>query len=392
MFDDRNVSPENQKLLWQHYYDTLAKGVDAGYNPTVEMYDPALAHSLKYDIAKFSAFKETSFRKQLESALTKNGKVVPWSEFKKNADVLNTQYNRQWLKTEYNHTVATANMAQQWQGFEADKDLYPNLRYNAVNDARTRDQHKAWDGLILPIEHVFWKSHLPPNDWGCRCDVEQSDDKPTVEMPEILIKGAFNNNAALSGKVFNEVPYASGLSSAEVKDVKVKANKYFDNAILQKPRNEQFKELVKDGKGRVVEHLLAKKGDDYTDILTAAKEFAKKGKVAELMPEIYKNEVTIRNIIFPNLQSKTSNPDLKIGSLFYDIKRPKAIKNIVGNANKASNQGAIAIISNSQLDKPLTELILKERVKDIFKDKNYLFNEVAFLIDGKLVLFNRTSL
>lgn len=377
--------------MWQHYYDTLAKGVDAGYNPSVEMYDPALAHSLKYDIAKFSAFKETSFRKQLESALTKNGKIVPWSEFKKTADVLNIDYNRRWLKAEYNHTVATANMAQQWQGFEADKDLYPNLRYNAVGDGRTREQHKAWDGLILPIDHVFWKSHLPPNDWGCRCNVEQSDDKPTVEMPEILIKGVFNNNAALSGKVFAENVYEKGFEKAESKAIETKANKYFDNIILQKSRNQQFIELSKQGRGRVLEHLLIKKGADYTDILTAAKEFAKKGKVAELMPEIYKNEVTIRNIIFPNLKSKTSNPDLKIGGLFYDIKRPKAIKNIVGNANKASNQGAIAIISDSELDKVLTDKIVNERVKDIFNDKNYKLNEVVFLRKGKLFVFNRTS-
>ena len=126
MFEDRAVSSENQKKLWEHYYKTLSKGVDVGYNPKPEMYDPALAHSLKYNIAEFSAFKETSFRKQLEAALTSNGKVTPWSEFKKKADELNVEYNRRWLKTEYDHTVATPNMAQQWQDFEADADLYTN--------------------------------------------------------------------------------------------------------------------------------------------------------------------------------------------------------------------------------------------------------------------------
>ena len=210
-----------------------------GYNPTLEMYDPALAHSLKYNIAQFSAFKETSFRKQLEAALTSNGKVTPWSEFKKKADELHVAYNRRWLKTEYDHTVATANMAQQWQDFEADADLYPNLRYNAVGDARTREQHKAWDGLILPLNHSFWKTHLPPNDWGCRCNVEQTNDAPTVEPPKIATKGAFNNNAALSGKVFAENAYEKGLSAAEGKQVEKQADKNF-NKLLQKETKERL--------------------------------------------------------------------------------------------------------------------------------------------------------
>ena len=34
-----------------------------------------------------------------------------------------------------------------------------------------RPQHLAWDGLTLPREHPFWKTHAPPNGWGCRCTV-----------------------------------------------------------------------------------------------------------------------------------------------------------------------------------------------------------------------------
>ena len=41
--------------------------------------------------------------------------------------------------------------------------------YDAVNDSRTRPQHLEWDGLVLPVDHPFWKTHAPPNGWGCRC-------------------------------------------------------------------------------------------------------------------------------------------------------------------------------------------------------------------------------
>lgn len=184
------------------------------------MYDPALSHSLKYNIAEFSAFKETSFRKQLEAALTSNGKVTPWSEFKKKADELNVEYNRRWLKTEYDHTVATANMAQQWQDFEADADLYPNLKYVTAGDARVRDEHKILDGLILPINHSFWKTHTTPLDWGCRCNIEQTDEDVSETIPDFKVKKEFQNNAFYSGKVFGKDAYSDGLSLLEKKIAK----------------------------------------------------------------------------------------------------------------------------------------------------------------------------
>ena len=243
MFDDRNVSSENQIKLWQYYNDTLAKGVDVGYSPTPEMYDPKLAHSLKYDVAKFSAFKETSFRKQLEAALTKDGKIVPWSEFKKTADALHIDYNRRWLKTEYNHTVATANMAEQWQEFEADKDLYPNLKYVTAGDARVRDAHKILDGLILPINHPFWKSHTAPLDWGCRCHIEQSDDEPSKIIPTYKVKEEFQNNAFHSGKIFNGSAYESGLSNSEAGEANILANTF--SKEVRKQKDIEIKEWAK---------------------------------------------------------------------------------------------------------------------------------------------------
>lgn len=357
----------------------------------MEFYDADLAASLKNDIAQFSAFKETSFRTQLEAALYDDDKVVPWSEFKKKAAALNIEYNQRWLKTEYDHTVATTMSVANWKSFEADADLYPNLKYNAVNDERTREKHRALDGLILPINHSFWKTHNVPLDWGCRCGLEQTDEEPSKVIPELDIKGAFKNNAALTGKVFGEHSYSTGMDETHRKESKTNAKKFQANKVLQSDRKEQFNQIFKSKKGTVLEHKLISKNDDYNDILGVAKEFAKKGKTAEMLPEISEREKTIRNTILPNLQSKSSNPDLKVGNQYYDVKRPSAIKNIAGNANKASKQGAIAVISDSRLDKPLTDKIMEERARDIFKNKNYNYNSVVFYKEGKLIVINRTG-
>ncbi len=158
--------------------------------------------------------------------------------------------------------------------------------------------------------------------------------------------------------------------------------------VLLLDREKQFDTLYEyPNGGKVLQHKLAKRGEDYPDILKASQLFAERGKVVEIMPEIDRKERTIRNIVFPNLSSKTSNPDIRIVNKYYDVKRPSAIKNIESNANKASKQGAIAIISDSRLDKELTERIMKIRANYILKNKAYSKKELVYLKDNQLYFY-----
>ena len=63
-----------------------------------------------------------------------------------------------------------------WERIERVAERRPWLRYVAVQDARTRPEHMAWHGTVLPVDHPFWRSHYPPNGWRCRCTVEQLSD------------------------------------------------------------------------------------------------------------------------------------------------------------------------------------------------------------------------
>ena len=227
VFQERGVSEPLSEKLWRYYYRHLSKAVEIGYSPNIEQANPDLVSSLKHNIATFSAFKETSFKQQIEQALTKNGRVLPWSEFKKEAEKLDTLYNKRWLQTEYNQTVANALSAQKYEEYIANKRIYPNLTYHAVHDERTRETHRAWDGLTLPVEHSFWQTHLPPNDWGCRCYVEPTATPVTegVRTEEVPIKEDFANNPALSGEIFPIIPYAKGMSEKVVKEVEKQVEK-----------------------------------------------------------------------------------------------------------------------------------------------------------------------
>jgi len=350
------------------------------------MYDPALSHSLKYNIAEFSAFKETSFRKQLEAALTSNGKVTPWSEFKKKADELNVEYNRRWLKTEYDHTVATANMTQQWQDFEADADLYPNLKYVTAGDARVRDEHKILDGLILPINHSFWKTHTTPLDWGCRCNIEQTDEDVSETIPDFKVKKEFQNNPFYSGKVFVKDAYFDGLSGAEVKEASKQAKRNFEE--------KEYKtfELPFKGKGKILSsNLVDVEASDYNDVLACCKHFAKMGKATELLPRVDFDSPLYskiyKNLIGTKFEKKC--PDFKVNGLFYELEgfditknsNPvTTLKNMLSRGLKQSNK---IIIKDCGVTRSFLERNIKNRV---FIDKQDI-QEVWFLDDkGKLGL------
>lgn len=73
----------------------------------------------------------------------------------------------------YNTNLRMAYAAGKWQQAEQLKARRPYLRYVAVLDRRTRPDHRDWHGTVLPMDHPWWKTHYPPNGWGCRCTVQQ---------------------------------------------------------------------------------------------------------------------------------------------------------------------------------------------------------------------------
>ena len=86
------------------------------------------------------------------------------------------------LQTIYRTNMASAYAAGQWDSIVDQADLAPYLLYDAVMDERTRPQHAAWNGTMLPITHDWWKTHYPPNGWNCRCTVIQLSADEAADM------------------------------------------------------------------------------------------------------------------------------------------------------------------------------------------------------------------
>ena len=152
--------------------------------------------------------KTTTTSRSGRVAKKPDGTLRKWDDFKAEAAKINDAYNKRWLKTEYDQAVSSARAARKWQDIERTKSVYPHLEYRAVLDDRTRQRHCQWHGMILPIDHGFWNTHYPPNDYGCRCTVRRTD-KPVDEkgydvsnMP--ALSPQFNQNVGQSGKVFDK--------------------------------------------------------------------------------------------------------------------------------------------------------------------------------------------
>jgi hypothetical protein len=50
--------------------------------------------------------------------------------------------------------------------------LAPIWRYRHSGARDPRPEHQAWDGLTLRHDDPWWRTHYPPNGWGCGCWVE----------------------------------------------------------------------------------------------------------------------------------------------------------------------------------------------------------------------------
>lgn len=103
------------------------------------------------------------------------GKSIEW--FRKNFDDIVDRHGwaykgeRNWrtrviYQTNISTSYAAGRLAQlkdggfeRWMYKHSDSVLHP------------RPHHVALDGLILPADHPFWRTHYPPNGWGCKCRV-----------------------------------------------------------------------------------------------------------------------------------------------------------------------------------------------------------------------------
>lgn len=117
------------------------------------------------------------FRTAVDKAISQGTTL---EEFRKDFDAIVKKYGwsynggRNWRsEVIYKTNIRTAYMAGRWNQL-TDPDLLklkPYLLYRHGDSRQPRLHHLAWDGLVLEADDPWWKTHYPPNGWGCKCKV-----------------------------------------------------------------------------------------------------------------------------------------------------------------------------------------------------------------------------
>jgi hypothetical protein len=109
------------------------------------------------------------FRKDFAAAVAKSG----WTGWTGEGTTAGEAWRTRII---YQTNMATSYAAGRWQQLNdpALLSVRPFWRYVHSDSVMSpRPQHAAWgaSGLTLPHDHAFWRTHFPPNGWGCHCSV-----------------------------------------------------------------------------------------------------------------------------------------------------------------------------------------------------------------------------
>ncbi len=168
-------------------YKDLVSGTSGILNSAIQdnKIPDEMLKSLKDDVFLFSALKTHS---QLFEAsqllLTEDNTVKSFSQFSKDVEKIKEGYNQQYLESEYQFAITSAQMAGKWA--ELDNDYL--LQYRTADDNRVRESHRKLHNITLPVDDNFWIYYYPPNGWRCRCNaIQVRKGKYTVSSSETSI-------------------------------------------------------------------------------------------------------------------------------------------------------------------------------------------------------------
>lgn len=216
----------------QDFIEAHASVLDGSFKQ-VEMSD-AMRRRLTRSDYVFSGMKTFhELNQAFPSLLDENGNRKTFEEFLKDVQKIDSTYNRDYLRAEYNFVQSSATMAAKWEGFMEDGDRY-YLQYRTAGDDKVRPEHAALNGVTLPIDDSFWSEYYPPNGWNCRCNVVQvrkSKQPPTPHDEAMALgeealqrdtKGMFRFNA---GKEQKTVPDYNPYTIRRCKDCDIAKGK-----------------------------------------------------------------------------------------------------------------------------------------------------------------------
>lgn len=148
----------------EHWNDLTRDGHDTGFMVAGAM-KADLVTDLQGAIQKAidKGTTLTEFRRDFKSIVAKHG----WTGWTGS----DTEAGIAWrTKLIYETNLRSSYQAGRWQQIQAGKAHRPYLQYHHSHaSVNARDLHVSWHGKVLSVDDPWWKSHYPPNGYGCKC-------------------------------------------------------------------------------------------------------------------------------------------------------------------------------------------------------------------------------
>jgi ribosomal protein L23 len=319
LYNDRKIDNATQASLFQTHFEPLKKAVEEGYNVKIEYGTPnyEFLKQLQTNTAVFAMFKSHASAKEMASKLKDDqGNLRSKEEFKQEALKVDATYRTTYLDTEYDTAVRQARMAANWQKYQRNKRLYPNLTYIQSKAANPRPEHLAYVGITRPIDDPFWQAHYPPVGWKCQCSVEPTDDEANDVpdgLPEVPKEFAFNSG--ITGQVFDlkNNNYIKSVPPKEQPALIKQAEKFINTDVAAKA---EYQPMYKSKSGGTIEaHPLAFDNNDFNVVLKEARSYVNQtGKSIKILPDV--QDPALRKQLLADGAKGNKSPDFLINNAY----------------------------------------------------------------------------
>ena len=207
--------PAISRPLFDISNQALQQGINSVFSdPDFGSKNEEFINEFRHNTAVFAAFKNHNQTNDIVALLhDEEGNLRSFRDFEKLALKVSKDYNVNWLQTEYNTAVRAARAAVNYRKALATKHIYPNLEYIESTAVVQREEHLEYVGTVLPIEHPWWDTHMPPSDWNCACSTRPSKKEVTDVPGGDHVDPVFQNNPGKTAEFVNmkEHPYIKGV-------------------------------------------------------------------------------------------------------------------------------------------------------------------------------------
>lgn len=360
----RNFNPKTdiEPGFFHAFVSTLNAAADKGIRQAQKPEDDFL-NALRHNTAVFAAFKTHRLQNDVARQLMdSNGNLKPFERWKNDVQDITSHQCKAWLRTEYNTAVLRARQAANWQQFQREKDVLPNLEWMPSTSPNPGADHMPFWGTILPVDHPFWEQHRPGDRWNCKCDL-RSTDKSATNVPHDSTEAhdpqpGLDNNPGSTAQIFAPShPYIANAYPGAAKAVKKAVGK------MESSRKEFYKYDEK----KWEQSYLAEKEDGYvvTELKRIQEANASKNEQEKFKKESHMCRVAADNghaveFLRGTARQQGQTYDILLDKIPTDLKAAGSHNNIEKYAAKAYHrQGAKAILYE-----------LKEKTPSVYKALN----------------------